>query len=113
MSSANGKPLTEVPLTRVWPLAYLVLQGAGAGLLLVSWLLWKLLQPLLLPSATDFGTSWTAAFILVPMTFLPALVWWNSWVNDRYGRRPRAWRVAAEVAFALQVVATLVLQGIA
>jgi hypothetical protein len=66
-----------------------------------------------LPVLSTFRASWVAAFILVPEGFLPVLWGWHSWAASRYGRHPRVLRAAAELAFALDVVGLVLLQGIA
>ena len=114
MTAGNGSPPAErVPLRQAFLPAYAVLQGLGAGLLLLLWGAGRLLKPWIAPELGDFGASWAGVFILVPVSFVPALMWWHGWVCRRYGERPRAWRLVAELAFALQVVACLILRGIA
>ena len=62
--------------------------------------------------AAGFGTSWLAAFVLVPASFLPVLPLWYRWVDGRFGRHPRAFRIAAEVAFAVEVIGFLLARGL-
>lgn len=112
VEAARGSGPT-VPLRRAVPEAYLVLQGAGAGLLALLVVAVQLLRSLVSSRWDDFGTSWTAVFILVPTSFVPALVWWNGWVVRKFGKRPQAWRFTAEVAFALQVIFCLLVLDIA
>jgi len=110
----NGhRSASKTPLRVAVPVAYLVLQGAGSLLLVSMWFGWKGVQPWLAPQAGSFGSSWIAAFILLPISFAPVLFWWFGWVQRRFGPRPRAWRFTAEVAFAVQVIGCLLLQGIA
>lgn len=113
MSEGNGKAPPPVPLRESIVVAYVTLQVAGSLLLAAVYLLGKLVAPLVEGAVEVFTASWTAVFVLVPASFLPALWWWHGWVVRRYGIRPRAWRLVAEVAFALQVIVTLILLGIA
>jgi hypothetical protein len=103
----------SVPLVKAVPIAYLALQGAGMILLVAGLVVLRVLQHVAPDRLTAFGASWMAVFVLVPVSFVPALVWWNTWVVRRFGKRPQAWRFTAEVAFALQVIACLIGQGIA
>ena len=93
--------------------AFAVLQGVGAGLLVVAWVLLRGLLALLAPGASDLATSWGAVFVLVPVSFVPGLVGWHSWVCRRLGRRPRLWRLVAELAFAVEVVGFALFLGLA
>lgn len=114
MKAENGtQGRSQVPLRQALAPAYLSLQLVGAVLLGLAWLALRWVQPLLAPGLDAFDRSWAAAFILVPASFAPALMWWHAWVLRRFGNRPRAWRLVAEVAFALQVIVCLVVQGIA
>jgi hypothetical protein len=93
--------------------AYAVLQAVSAALLVVGGTVLHVLLPWVLPRAGEFGQSWLAAFVLVPVCFVPALVWWQGWANRRFGRRPRSWRLVAEVSFAVDVIGFLLVQGLA
>lgn len=92
---------------------YLALQF-GAGLLLAAaYALLAALRPLFGGGDAPFLRSWLATFVLLPVTFVPALVVWNRWVVARVGRRSGWFRLIVEVAFAVEFLACVLLHRIA
>ena len=112
MSDGNGS-MQGSSGTQAFLVGYGVLQLTTAASLVAVWVVLVFLVRQFLPGADDFNTSWAAAFLVVPVGFLPVLVWWQGWAIRRYGRHPRLWRLAAELAFAVDVVGCLVLRGLA
>ena len=92
---------------------WLVLQITSGLALVAVWFLLRLVVEWFFPGGDEFRTSWLAAFVVVPVGFLPVLVWWQGWAGRRFGRQPRTFRLVTEVAFALDVVGCLLLRGIA
>ncbi len=100
-------------LLRTSVCAYLVLQATGlAGLLAILGIVWLLRSQIGL-RLPWFHSVWFSAFVLVPVSFVPALTWWHGWAVARYGRHPTTFRVVAEVSFALEIVGYLLFQGLA
>lgn len=64
-------------------------------------------------SLDRFLSRWGTAFVLVPVTFVPVLVLWHRWALQRYGRRPGLFRLAAELAFAAELVGCVLYQRLA
>ncbi len=94
-------------------LLYGALQSGAALLLAAAWLAATLLASLAGSGAKSFLGSWLAAFVLVPITFVPALVRWQRWAIARFGRHPRWYRAIIEFAFAAEVVGFILLQRLA
>ena len=92
-------------------LLYAALQGGGALALLGGLALLAGLRPLL--GGDSFLGRWGASFVVVPVTFVPALVAWHGWALRRFGRRPRLFRLIAEVAFAAELIGCVLWQGLA
>jgi hypothetical protein len=92
---------------------YLVLQ-VGSGLLLAAAFgVLAALRPLFGAGDAPFLRSWLTTFVLLPVTFVPALALWNRWVVARVGRRSGWFRLMVEVAFAVEFLACVVLHRIA
>ena len=92
---------------------YLALQ-LGAGLLLaVAYAVLAALRPLFGAGDAAFLRSWLATFVLLPVTFVPALIVWNRWVVARVGRRSGWFRFIVEVAFAIEFLACVLIHRIA
>jgi len=92
---------------------YLALQ-LGAGLLLAAaYAVLAALRPLFGAGGQPFLRSWLATFVLLPVTFVPALVVWNRWVVARVGRRSGWFRLIVEVAFAVEFLACVLIHRIA
>lgn len=92
---------------------YLVLQGSGALLLGVALGVLLALRPLLGGGDAPFLRSWLATFVLLPVTFCPALALWHRWALRRFGKRGGWFRAIAEVAFAVEVIACVLFHRIA
>jgi hypothetical protein len=92
---------------------YLVLQVAAGLTLGAAFLLLAALRPLLGSPETPFLRSWLATFVLAPVTFVPTLALWSRWASRRVGRRSGWLRFVVEIAFFLEIVASLLLQRIA
>jgi hypothetical protein len=92
---------------------YLALQLGAALLLAAAYAVLAALRPLLGERGQPFLRSWLATFVLVPVTFVPALVVWNRWVVARIGRRSGWFRVIVEVAFAVEFLACVLIHRIA
>ena len=93
-------------------LVYLVLQGGGLLALAVGFAVLAAARPLL-GSGTVFLGRWSTSFVLVPVTFVPALVAWHGWALRRFGRRPTLFRFTAEVAFAAELIGCVLYQRLA
>ncbi len=93
--------------------AYLTLQIASSGILVLTFVLLQLAVSLVPGFPVGFGTSWLAAFFIAPVSFVPVLVWWNQWVRRNFGERKRSWRLLAELSLAVNVVGFVLYQGIA
>lgn len=92
---------------------YLALQ-LGAGLLLAAaFALLAALRPLFGRGDASFLRSWLTTFVLLPVTFVPALALWNRWVVARVGRRSGWFRLIVEVAFAVEFLACVLMHRIA
>ena len=105
----SSRPLTPPQILGV----YCALQAAGCLLLLVAYAVLVVLRPIFFPEETPFFGHWVATFVLVPITYVPALVAWHAWALRRFGRHPRFYRLCAELAFALEVIGCVLAQRIA
>jgi hypothetical protein len=76
--------------------------GAFATLLLAGALL--LAGRELLGGDAPILGRWGTVFVLVPVSYVPALVVWHRWAIRRFGRRPATLRLLAEVAFAAELI---------
>ena len=105
-------PLPPLPWStrlRIW----LALQLGSATTLLVAGLLVSAIAPLFGSAGPSFLKQWGTAFIVLPITFVPALIVWHRWALRRFGKRGTLFRVVAEVAFAVEVVGCVLFQNIA
>jgi hypothetical protein len=93
---------------------FAVLQLGGVVALLSAAALLAAIAPLFgAGGGVSFLRQWTTAFVLLPATFVPALVLWHRWALARYGKRGVLFRVVAELAFASEVVGCVLFQNIA
>ena len=74
-------------------------------------LLWAA-RPLFGGDASFLG-RWSVVFVLVPITFAPALIAWHSWAVRRFGKRGGFFRLVAEVAFAAELIGCVLYQRLA
>ena len=112
VAPAAARPATPLAWRELLRL-YLVLQ-LGSGLLLAAAFgVLAALRPLFGSGDAPFLRSWLTTFVLLPVTFVPALALWNRWVVARVGRRSGWFRVMVEVAFAVEFLACVVLHRIA
>jgi hypothetical protein len=115
-SNGHHVPPPAVPTPIDWRLLarfYVALQ-LGAGLLLAAaFAVLAALRPLFGAGDAPFLRSWLTTFVLLPVTFVPALALWNRWVVARVGRRSSWFRVIVEVAFAIEFLACVVVHRIA
>ena len=91
---------------------YAVLQSGGLLSLLLGLALLAGVRPLL-GADSAFLRGWAASFVVVPVTFVPALVAWHRWALRRYGRRPGRFRLVAELAFAAELIGCVLYQRLA
>lgn len=89
------------------------LQFGGAATLAAAALLVSAVAPLFGGAGPSFLQRWGLAFVLLPATFIPALVIWHRYALARYGKRATLFRVVAEIAFATELVACVLYQNIA
>ncbi len=90
-----------------------VLQVGGAATLLAAATLVAAIAPLFGSQGASFLRQWTTAFVLLPATFVPALVLWHRWALRRFGKRGTLFRVVAEVAFSVELIGCVLFQNIA
>ena len=93
-------------------LVWFALQAGGLATLLVGFALLWAMRPLL-GGGTAFLGRWGIAFVLVPVTFVPALVVWHSWALRSFGKRAGFFRLVAEVAFAAELIGCVLYQRLA
>ncbi len=94
---------------RIWA----VLQLGGAATLLAAALLVAAIAPLFGRVGSGFLRQWSTAFLVLPATFIPALILWHRWALARFGKRGGFFRLVAEVAFAVEVIGCVLFQNIA
>ncbi|MSR47112.1 MAG: hypothetical protein EXS13_08615 [Planctomycetes bacterium] len=104
-------PLAPLPW-RVRCLIWLGLQVAGGVALIGAWLLLTAIAPLF-GGGESFLERWSTVFVVVPATFIPALVGWHRIALARFGKRGTLFRVVAEVAFAIEVIGCVLFQNLA
>lgn len=94
-------------------LVFAALQLGGLALLAGAGLLASAVAPLFGGGAARFASRWAFALVVVPVTFVPALVVWHRWAVRRFGKRGAYFRLVAEVAFAVEVIGCVLFQNIA
>ncbi len=94
-------------------LVFATLQFGGLATLAAAALLVAAIAPLLGRAASPFLRQWIVAFLVVPLTFVPALVVWHRWALARFGKRGGLFRLVAEVAFAVELIGCVLIQRIA
>lgn len=107
-----SQPLRPLPW-RERLLVWAVLQLAAGAALATASLLVASIAPLFGPGGASFLRQWSTAFLVLPLTFVPALVIWHRWALRRFGKRGTLFRIAAELAFAVEVVGCVLIQNIA
>lgn len=105
-------PLGPLPWRqRLW--VYAALQLGSLATLLVAALLVAAIAPLFGRHGSLFLRQWMVAFVVVPLTFVPALVVWHRWALARFGKRGGLFRLVAEVAFASELIGCVLIQRLA
>ena len=99
--------------TREIALLHGMLQLGAALALAAAGLLTMFAARLAGAGVRSFLGSWLAAFVLVPVTFIPVLIRWHRWAEARFGSHPRWYRAITEVAFATEVVVFILLRRLA
>ncbi len=94
-------------------LVYATLQVGGLLALAAAALLVAALAPLFGTHGSSFLRQWMVAFLVVPLTFVPALVLWHRWALARFGKRGGLFRLVAELAFASELIGCVLIQRIA
>ena len=93
-------------------LIWVALQLGGLATLLAGYALLWAARPLFGGDASFLG-RWSVVFVLVPITFAPALIAWHSWAVRRFGKRGGFFRLVAEVAFAAELIGCVLYQRLA
>ena len=88
------------------------LQAGALATLLGGVALLAGLRPLFGGSVGFLG-RWGVSFVIVPVTFVPALVVWHRWALRRFGKRASLFRFSAEIAFAAELIGCLLYQRLA
>jgi hypothetical protein len=113
----NGDSHAPAPKSKLtWRdrlVVWAALQVGGAATLLAVVALLLLVVPGSHERTQSFLRRWGTAFVIVPITFAPVLAAWHSWATRRFGRRPGFFRFVAEAAFAVELIAAVLVQRLA